>query len=340
MTRHLALILAVTAAAQEPQFDVESRLVLVPVTVTDATGRTVDGLAPSEFAVLDNGREQKVDVDTFATGVAPVALVVAVQSSGISAAVLLKVQKIGTMIRPLVVGERGSAALVSFDDHVKWIQEFTNDEDALANAFKQLRPGEEKAACMLDAVEESIERLNKRTHVRRVLVLISESRDRGSKTSLDTAVLSAQRAGVVIYSFTYSAFKTAFTTKPSETPPAPVPPPTVHHGPMTPMGEIPMGGGIDIIGTVSEIARLANTKTSEALARSTGGRTYSFTRLRGLEDVTAKFGVELSSQYVLSFTPTDPKPGYHELQVRVTRHGKFLVRTRPGYWSTGAPSSL
>ena len=43
--------------------------------------------------------------------VAPIALVVAVQSSGISAAALAKVQKIGAMIQPLITGDRGRASL-------------------------------------------------------------------------------------------------------------------------------------------------------------------------------------------------------------------------------------
>ena len=94
----LSLALAVSLLAQEPRFDVQSRLVLVPATVTDAKGRSVDGLELTDFVVLDDGRPQKVSVDSFGTGVAPIALVIAVQSSGISAAVLAKVRKIGAMI--------------------------------------------------------------------------------------------------------------------------------------------------------------------------------------------------------------------------------------------------
>src|ERR1035438_9003103 len=92
-------------AAQDSRFDVRSRLVLVPVTVTDAKGRSVDGLEAADFLLLDNQRERKVTVDTIATGVAPIALVIAVQSSGISTPVLEKVRRIGAMIQPLVRSE-------------------------------------------------------------------------------------------------------------------------------------------------------------------------------------------------------------------------------------------
>src|ERR1035438_4384019 len=78
------LAFALPLAAQDSRFDVRSRLVLVPVTVTDAKGRSVDGLEAADFLLLDNQRGRKVTVDTIATGVAPIALVIAVQSSGIS----------------------------------------------------------------------------------------------------------------------------------------------------------------------------------------------------------------------------------------------------------------
>lgn len=82
MKQALALAAALSVCAQQPRFDVESRLVLVPVTVTDPKGRSVDDLDASEFVVLDNGLPVKAAVDTFTTGVAPIALMVVVQSSG------------------------------------------------------------------------------------------------------------------------------------------------------------------------------------------------------------------------------------------------------------------
>jgi hypothetical protein len=129
------------------------------VNVTDPKGRTIDGLDTKDFVVLDEGRPQKVTGDTIATGVAPIALMVAIQSSGISKAALEKVHNIGAMIQPqpLVTGERGCAAVVSFSTRVVWLQECTNSDDALARAFEQVRPGAAKTARLLDAVQESIE---------------------------------------------------------------------------------------------------------------------------------------------------------------------------------------
>jgi VWFA-related protein len=342
------------AAAQDPQFAAQSRLVLVPVTVTDANGRTVDGLEPGSFLVVDNGRPQKITVDTIGTGVAPIALIVAIQASGISKPVLEKVRKIGAMIRPIVTGERGCAGVVSFSERITWIQECTNDEDAIALAFERIHPGEAKSARMLDAAAEAIERLKKHPNSRRILLLISESRDRGSETDLSKVAVDAQTAGVTVYSATYSAIATAFTTKSSATgephpPKVPQKPSeqtgTVSGAPPTcnPFGcpdpPVPTADQrVDLLGGIGELVRLGKTNTTQALAKGTGGTTFPFTRLKGLEQAIQKLGDELHSQYVLSFTPNEPSVGYHEIQVRVAS-GEYRIRARPGYWSTQVPAS-
>jgi VWFA-related protein len=344
MKRALLLIYSALLAAQDTGFKVETRLVMVPVTVTDAKGRSVDGLEASDFAVRDNDRKQPVQVDSFATGVAPIALVVAVQSSGISGAVLEKVQKVGSMIQPLVTGERGCAALVAFDDTVQWLQECTNDTDALARAFQKLRPGDDKRGRMLDAVHSAVERLRKHSNVRRVLMLISESRDRNSETDLDSVVENVQAAGVTVYALTYSAFKTAFTTKAQTSPDPPresVERPRPNRTePLSPKGRVPIPPPeqrVDILGGIGELTRLGKVKTTEVLTASTGGTSFPFTRQKGLEDAIEKLGAELHSQYVLSFTPVDPEPGFHRLEVTIPGKTKLRIRTRPGYWSTQKP---
>jgi VWFA-related protein len=336
----LVWLAAATLAAQEPRFGAQSRLVILPVTVTDAKGRAVAGLQPEDFIVLDNGRPQKVTVDTPDTGVAPIALAVAVQASGISNAALEKIRKVGVMMLPLVAGGRGCVAIVVFSDRVRWIQDCTTEEDRVAAAFERIRPGAERAARMLDAVEECIVRLRGRQNARRVLLLISESRDRGSETSLEQVVMDAQAAGVTVYAATYSAFMTAWTTRSSATaePQPPMRPPkpsdetgTVYGAPST-VKLPPPEQRVDILGGIGELARLAKTNTTAALAQATGGAAYSFTRLKTLEQTIDKLSRELHSQYVLSFTPDDATPGRHRLEVRVGR-GQFRVRVRPAYWS-------
>jgi VWFA-related protein len=320
--------------------------VLVPVTVTDPKGRSIDGLESSDFLLLDNRQPQKVTVDAIDTGVAPIALVVAVQSSGISVAVLEKVRKIGPMIQPLITGERGCAGVVSFAERVAWLQDCTKDSNALARAFDQLQPGADKEARMVDAVLSAVEHLRRWPDARRVLLLISESRDRGSETALDVVATAAQSAGVTVYAATYSAFKTAFTSKaPVSDPRRPLQPKTPNDatgtvngnppGRYNPWPKIPPPEQrVDVLGGIGELARLGKANTVEALTKSTGGTTFPFTRQKALEGAIEKLGAELHTQYVVSFVPEASSPGYHTLEVRLVRPGEFRIRARPGYWST------
>ena len=342
--------MALTVAAQNPpQFGVQSRLVLVPATVTDTKGRSLDNLEPSDFLVLDNGRPQKATVDSIATGVAPIALVVAIQASGISKAALEKVRKVGAMIEPFITGDRGCAAVMAFSERISWIQKCTNDEGLISRAFAEVTYGQPKQARMLDAVDEAIQHLKERPNARRVLLLISESRDRSSKATLDDVAVAAQTAGVAIYAATYSAFKTSWTTKSSATadPQMPKRPKTPSEetgtnsgGPVhcTPFGcpDPPLlkpDQSVDLKAALGELRRLGQTNTAQALTQGAGGALLPFTRLKGLEEAIQKLGAELHSQYVLSFVPDDNTPGFHAIQVRVARDDAH-VRARPGYWST------
>jgi VWFA-related protein len=340
MPRLSLLVLPILLCGQDTSFNVQTQLVIVPTTVTDTKERSIDDLDVASFVVLDNGRKRQITVDTLATGVAPIALVVAVQSSGISAAALDKVRKIGSMIQPLVTGERGCAALLAFNERLQWLQECTNDEDLITKAFWRIKPGEPKQARMLDAVDSAVTKLAERPNARRVLLLVSESRDRGSETQLQPALMEAQAAGVAVYAITYSALKTAFTTK--QTPIVDTPredpgrPKAARTEPLTPRGRVPIptvDSRADILGGLGELVRLGKENTAEALAAGTGGATYSFARQAGLETAIVKFGAELHSQYVISFMPSPAEPGYHQLEVSLPTRPGLRIRARPGYWT-------
>lgn len=296
--------------AQEPSFHSQSREVLVPVTVTNRKGGFVDGLSPADFELLDNGILQRISsVDTFGTGVAPISLVIAVQSAGISAPALVKIRHIGSMIVPLITGDRGAVAVLAFDSELHLLQDFTSDNAAVANALEAVHPAGGDSAHMLDAAENAIHGLAARPNTRRVLLLVSESRDRGSKTRLVDVIRDAEQSNVSIYAASYSVYATTFVAKPED-----VPPP----------------GDTDLLAGFAELARLGKTNTVHALAVATGGTVESFVRVHALEKIVERLGDELHSQYVLAFVPQNSTPGFHRLEVRL-RDETLRVRARSGY---------
>jgi VWFA-related protein len=293
----------------------ESRLVIVPVVVLDANGNYVTDLIAGDFLLLDDGTPRAVRVDTTDTGVAPISLIVAVQTAALSAAVLAKVRKIGGMIQPLITGDRGEAALIGFDEDLHTIQDFTSNPNTIADAFDRLDSGSAApSGRMLDAVEMAAKMFaGSKANSRRVLLIISESRDRGSKIKLDRAVELVQQEGVVVYAATYSAYATPFTAKSSDLPP-------------------PDFQG-DIITAITEVGRNAKKKASQRLAFESGGAHFSFLKQSGLDRLITETGADLHSQYILSFTPPgDAAPGLHGIEVRVKSGEKYRVRSRRAYW--------
>jgi hypothetical protein len=155
-------------------------------------------------------------------------------------------------------------------------------------------------------------------------------------------LLNAQAGGVTVYTATYSAFKTAFTTTTShrEAPRERTEPRATRTEPLSPKGRVPIPPAeqrVDILGGIGELVRLGKLKTTEALARSTGGTTFSFARQKGLDAAIQNLGAELHTQYVLSFTPVNPEPGYHHLEVQIPGKANLRIRARPAYWSLQSP---
>lgn len=74
----------------------------------------------------------------------------------------------------------------------------------------------------------------------------------------------------------------------------------------------------------------------ETLAETTGG---AFVLVRADEDLGRSFVAafdEFRESYVLRYAYQGPdRPGWHPLNVRVTRRGSFDVRARPGYFRAG-----
>ncbi len=309
---------------------------MAPTTVVDSAGHYVDGLSADDFLVLDNGQPRRVNADISYT---PISLVIAVQSGAIAAEALNKLHRIGSMIEPLIIGDRGEVAVVSYDSDVLCLQPFTRDPDNISRGLGRLQPGG-NGGRMIDAVAESVRMLAARPpNRRRVVLLIGETRDRGSKTKLDDAVTLAQRENVAVYALTYSAMAIAFTARAGSTPEGepecvncigpPVAFPTLPFNPA-------QGQSVDLLKIVGEIMRLGKTNAAAAFTELSGGTHLSFLKQHGLETAISRIGEELHAQYMLSFTaPAETGAEFHKIEVRVKGRPELTIRTRPGYWLAG-----
>ena len=343
----LALSVFTLSAQDVPQqvFRQTVTQVLAPTTVTDKHGDFINGLRPQDFRVLDNGKPQDIQVDL---AFHPISLVVCVQANNTMEGILPKIQKAASIFQPLVVGDQGEIALVAFDHRIRVMQDFTSDSTKFEAAMKQIKPGSTSSR-MIDAVDDSIRMLKHRpTGRRRIILLISETRDLSSEGKLRDAMTDADFADVAIYSVDVSHYLAAFTSPPM----APRPdlfPPSAH---MTPGGvpatphnvEQTYGNALnsaDFVPLFVEIFRAVKGIFVQnpvlVFTRYTGGKEYAFLKERGLERAVSDIGDLLHNQYLISYSPNNKdEGGFHQIQVYV--EGQREAKSAPAP-ATGWPRS-
>jgi VWFA-related protein len=316
----LLLLIATVAGAQ---FKSTATLVVAPTTVADSKGKYVDELAPEDLILYDNGVRQPTQVDESFN---PISLVVAVQTSANSAAILDKLGSSGILFADLLAGDRGETAIVTFSDEVRTLRDFTTNSDNLAAGLRSLHV-QGDGAVALEAVMHSLGMLAKRkSDRRRILLVIAEKRDRSSKVKFQTVLQEAQRKNVLIYWLTYSPFLEPFTARQKTLKSKD---PSKDGTPLPP--EMAPG---NLLSVFTELAHQSKPDNSVQLTRTTGGRAIGFLKQEALEDAIQAIASEVHRQYIVSFTPPPAKPGqYHTIRIEVKGHPELIARSRAGYWS-------
>ena len=190
--------------SDQPTLRLNANEVLVPTLVEKRGGGILYGLRPDDFVLEDNGVAQKIrmqeEMDT-----APVSLVVAVEQGGVSVLEFDKFAKLGPLLDLFLSDGRSQAALVGFDSQPRLIQDFTHSGEDVNDALKHLDAGNGGDA-ILDTVSYAVDLLGSQPkEYRRVLLLISEERDHGSKHINPQKLV--ERIGltdVLVLSLTYS----------------------------------------------------------------------------------------------------------------------------------------
>lgn len=323
---------------------VTTHIVITPVTVTDRNGNVVNNLTPRDFRLTDNGKVQVITEDV---AVHPISMVIAVQANAEVEKMLPAVQKVGSAISAQILGDDGEAAVIEFDHRIQTLGDFTSDPDKLAAALKKLKPGS-RSSRLNDATIESVNLLRTRpVGRRRILLLISESRDNGSEMKAREVLSAAEFADVVIYAIDISKFVASITASPSANrsvldnrPPGAV----YAQGPMggvetpTTISQNNMGNWAPVVKDIFDMAKgVFIPPPLDVYTTYSGGRQYAFKSQRELERAVSDLGEELHSQYLLTYVPdkvSQTEAGYHNIVVQVLRPD-MKVRARDGYYWAG-----
>ena len=333
----LAAAIVVLASAGQAQFKSTAQLVVAPTTVTDSKGRYVDGPTPQDLVLYDNNVPQTIQMDWMTY---PIDLVVAVETSSNSGAVIDKLGGSGILFTQLLAADAGETAVISFSDGVKVHQDFTADPDSVTHALRMLRK-EGGGPHTLDALRQALLMLERRPPGRRrIILVVAEKRDRSSKSNVSDVMERVERLNAAVYWLTYSPLLEPFTVRPKTAedlkPEAqrikvrqcamcPAPDDT----PVPP--DLGPGGLSYVIG---ELSRLRQPDLSSLFPRATGGRTLNFLKKNALEQAIQLVGEEVHRQYVLSFEPKAGEPGkFHAIRVAVRNRPELQAKAREGYWA-------
>jgi VWFA-related protein len=268
-------------------------------------GRLIRNLNKNDFELTDDATPQKIQYFSQETNSA-LSLGVAIDTSVSQGHLLGTEQESAKGFLRSVLQSGDQAFVMSFDVDVKLLKDFTNTAAELAQGIDSAEINEtgksilrENAAAptggthLYDAVYLASNELMKERYGRKVLLLITDGEDEGSKANLQKSIEAAERADVIVYSIVVS----------------------------DPEFYSLMGGSYHGGASVRK------------LDGETGGRTIRVKSIDQIRQAFQQIARELRSQYLLGYSPSDLRHdgSFRRIRVKVRGHN-YIVRTRTGYY--------
>ncbi|MFL6215115.1 MAG: VWA domain-containing protein [Blastocatellia bacterium] len=200
----LLLVISVTtgAAAQEshkPDDDqtpvrLNSTLVQVPAIVTDRAGKFVTDLTKPDFAVFEDGKRQEVAL--FTAIKQPFNAVLVLDTSNSAQDRLRAIQNSAAIFTKQLAGD-DRMMVISFDNEVRELTEFTRDQKELESAIRGAESGFGKL--LYEAMVRAFDKLHD-TEGRRAVILFSDGVDMKSiEATAEKTMQMADEVGAVVY---------------------------------------------------------------------------------------------------------------------------------------------
>jgi len=289
---------------------IDTDLILVDVTVTDAEGKPVRGLRPEDFKLYEDGEERPVaflNVERHTGAERPVAVVFAVDISGsMTPEEMARLQTAMRVFSEMLSNRPASFALMSFGMSARVLQNFTSDPRKLDRALDRLsHEANGLSTHTYDAVDDAV-RLLKRDAPRtldhrlmkRAVVVVTDGFPVGDTVAPSTVIERANEAEVSVYTVTLPYYSRLLASASPEHAPLPTP--------------------LDVSGLVDK----------------TGG-TNVYANEKDYEPLFRALAEEVTSTYMLAFYPPDEKRHdgrSHTIRVEAPR-GLFVRQNRTNYKS-------
>jgi VWFA-related protein len=351
--------------AQDPvsNIAVDVKVVTLPVTVRDKHGKIVKDLTQDDFTLQEDGRPETIKYFSQEANL-PLTLGLLVDTSRSQTNVLDAERNASRSFLEQMLGQpKDKAFLIHFDWEVELLQDLTSSHDKLQAALELLKTSDRESSDdsrsndpdsgnsrsgsgshhrggtqLYDAVFLASNELMKKQQGRKALIILTDGVDRGSKTYLEGAIESAQRADTVIYSIYFADAHHDQGQRPGRG--------MGRGGGGWPGGGggwpgggggYPGGGGGRGGGQrPAESPRTDGKKILERISKETGGRFFEVTKKQTVGDIYDSIVEELRTQYSMGYTPDkDSAPsGYHHVVLTLKNKDKEMtVQTRDGYYA-------
>jgi Ca-activated chloride channel homolog len=184
---------------QQPVVKIGTVLVTVPVIVTDRYGRFITGMNRSDFGVREDGVSQKIE--NFSSTEAPFNVALLIDTSRSTQSKLGAIRKAAeTFIKQLQPNDR--VMIVTFDDKVRFLSNFSSNEVELLKAIKSLKSG--YLTSIYDAIHLTITEKMSTIQGRKAIVVLTDGVDTASKLGTFESTLDlVSSSGVICYAVQY-----------------------------------------------------------------------------------------------------------------------------------------
>jgi VWFA-related protein len=312
-----AALLAQTPPQQQkppddlPTIKVDVDVVSVLASVRDKKNALVPNLEQNDFTILEDGKPQTIKYFTRETDL-PLTIGLLIDVSGSQRNLIQIERDAAAQFFTQVLRKKDEAFLLSFGEEAELLQDYTNSPKLLISAMRDLRvssgvgglgpgpvptAGQPRGTVLYDAVYLGAHDKLKGEVGRKVLVVITDGVDEGSRLPISEALMEAQKADAVIYSIEYE--DPAFYGR---------------------------GWGISLGG--------GGAGALHKLSDETGGHVYRVDRKNTLEVVFKELQDEMRSQYSIGYTPmNDNKDGsYRKLDIKLANKD-LKAQARKGYYA-------
>lgn len=293
---------------------VDVDLVSVLCAVRDKRNALIGNMTKDDFTLFEDGKQQTIKYFSRETDL-PLTIGLLIDVSVSQGRLIEDERHAGHQFLTQVLRKKDMAFLISFGAEAELLQDFTNSSTLLREGLGKLRvnaqvggmhPGPVPSAnrphgtILYDAAYlAAAEQLRKEVG-RKVIILITDGVDQGSRTTVQGAIEAAQRSDVIIYSIEYVD-------------------PGFYYG----------RGGLG----------MPSDSSLRRMSEETGGRLYRVDRRHTLKDVFDELQQEMRSQYSLAYQSTNSERRGEFRRIEIRAGDKNLkVQARRGYYATaGAP---